>query len=33
MPIYEYRCERCESHFDMLQRVDEKKSLRSEAIS
>ncbi len=29
MPIYEYRCERCESHFDVLQRGDEeKKDLR-----
>ncbi len=27
MPIYEYRCESCESHFDVLQRIgdDEKK--------
>jgi putative FmdB family regulatory protein len=29
MPIYEYRCKSCESHFDVLQRVDEeKKDLR-----
>ncbi len=29
MPIYEYRCENCESNFDVLQRVDEvKKDLR-----
>jgi putative FmdB family regulatory protein len=21
MPIYEYQCERCESHFEVLQRV------------
>ena len=29
MPIYEYRCESCESHFDVLQRVgEEKKDLR-----
>jgi putative FmdB family regulatory protein len=29
MPIYEYRCESCESHFDVLQRAgEEKKDLR-----
>jgi putative FmdB family regulatory protein len=25
MPIYEYRCKSCESHFDVLQRVGEEK--------
>ncbi len=29
MPIYEYRCESCESHFEVLQRIGEdKKDLR-----
>jgi putative FmdB family regulatory protein len=29
MPIYEYRCKSCESHFDVLQRGgEEKKDLR-----
>jgi putative FmdB family regulatory protein len=23
MPIYEYRCESCESHFEVLQRVND----------
>lgn len=29
MPIYEYRCEHCGSHFDVLQRIgDDGKNLR-----